>query len=135
MILDFTEFRRVVENHLSANFTTCPVQYENTQLDKEGLTEWVAVFDKPVFSESTGMGETSALTGGVLIIPIFTPLGTGTERSRQIAEALAAVLGNQELSGVALGAPELHNAPNNESWYQQNLQVPYIAVMGQETFC
>jgi len=135
MILDFTEFRRVVENHLNANYSTTAIQYENTGLDKEGLTEWVAVFDKPTFAESTGMGETSALTGGVLILPIFTPVGTGTERSRQIAEALAAVLGDTDLGGVSLGTPELHGAPKNESWYQQNLQVPYVAVMGQDSLC
>ena len=134
-MLDYTEFRRLVENQLNTYYSTTAIQLENTVLDKDGLTEWVAVFDKPTFAESTGMGESSYLIGGILVIPIFTPIGSGTERSRQIAESLVAVIGDTTLGGIILGTPELHSAPNNESWYQQNLQVPYVAVMGQESQC
>lgn len=134
-VLDYTEFRRLVENKLSESYSATAIQYENTVLDKDGLTEWVAVFDKPTFIESTGMGETSALTEGILIIPIFTPIGTGTERSRAIAEALETVLANTDIGGISLGNAELHPAAPNESWFQQNLQVPYIAVMGQDSSC
>jgi len=131
-MLDFTEFRRLIETHLQDNFSTCPIKFENVPIKREGLVNWIAVFDKPTFAQSTGFGETSALTGGVLIIQIFTPLDTGTEVSRSIADELAELIGNKELFGIALSVPELHSAPGNNEYFQQNLQIPYLTVLGQE---
>jgi|LGVD01.1.fsa_nt_gb hypothetical protein len=135
MILDFTVLREIVESYLHDNFTLCQVKYENVPLDTSKLDEWIAVFDKPTFSESTGLGMQSALTGGVLVFQIFTPRGTGTQRAREIANELVSLFGEESISGVALLTPELHSVPNNESWHQKNLQVPYLAIMGQEITC
>jgi len=135
MILDFTEFRRVIENYIKANYTETAIKYENVDLDTSDLDEFIAVFDKPSFAESTGMGETSSLTGGNLIIQIFTPLNTGTDRAREIADILATALDGEVISGVALSTPELHASPNSTEWYQTVLQIPYITVMGQESLC
>lgn len=132
-ILDFTEMRRIVEDTLKTSFTSCSIQFENVTLNKSDLTEWVAVFDAQSFSDSTGFKEVAAYTKGVVIIAIFTPLNTGTERSRQLAEDLSTILANKNIEGVQFDTPELHNAAPNETWFQQNLHVPYSVVLGQDS--
>lgn len=134
-MLDYTEVRRIFESYLKTYFTTCKIKFENVPLDTSELLEWIAIFDKPISAESTGMQETTALTTGVLIIQIFTPIDTGTERSREIAEILATLLGDENLSGISLATPELHNASPDPSFFQQNLIVPYSLVMGQTETC
>lgn len=137
-MLDYTEFRRLTETYLRDNFTTCPIKLENLPLptkDGKGPSSYIAVFDAPAYAESTGMGETTALKGGTTIIQIFVPLNTGTEFTRAIAQELADLLENENLGGIAYGVSELHPAPKSDSWYQSNLQIPYVLVTGPNDYC
>lgn len=137
-MLDFTSIRRIVEETFSNNFSACPVKFENTTLPKavgKAPKEYIAIFDNPAYSDSTGMGETTYLNAGIVIIQIFTPINTGTERSRAIAQLISDFLSSQSIEGMEFGTPELHPAPKNDSWYQQNLNIPYTVVMGQPFSC
>lgn len=133
-MIDYTTGRAVIEKHLKDNFTTCGIKYENVPLDVKGRDSWIAVFDKPAVSTSLEFGDdTPYLSGGSLIINIFTPLDIGTKLSRAIAQELANLIGQKELGGFIFQEPELHPvvSRNEATWYQVNLVIPYQTVMGQ----
>lgn len=137
-MLDYTEQRRVVESYIKDNFATCAIKFENLPLpavDGKGPTSYIAIFDKPSFAESTGMGEVTAHKGGTTIIQIFVPLNTGTALTRSIAQELADLLENKVVGGISYDVSELHPAPKSDSWYQSNLQIPYVMISGQEPYC
>lgn len=133
-MLDYTEQRRLVESYIGDNFTLCPIKFENLPLpttDGKGPTSYIAIFDKPSFAESTGMGETSAHKGGIVVVQIFVPLNTGTQLTREIAQSLADLLESTAIGGIHFDVSELYAAPKSDSWYQSNLQIPYVMVSGQ----
>ncbi len=132
-MLDLTTSRSIVEKYLGTNFTTCPIRFENVGMPEEAAT-WISLTDKQDISGSTGLGETSAVINGSLIIGIFTILGIGTTTARSIAEELSDLLGNQELEGIAFQEPIFHGSPGGNSdipWYQMNLVIPYTSILGQ----
>lgn len=133
-MLDLTQFRESIESEIDDNYSATPVKFENVELDLEDAENWVAVFDKPAFSQSTGMGEKSYWLGGELIIQIFTPLGSGTKGARTIGQELSDLLSSVTIEGISMDTPMLIPAPKNEHWYQMNLHIPYVAVMGQNTY-
>lgn len=138
-MLDYTAQRRLIETEIDTNFSTCPVLFENVGVPPESnVPAWVSVVDKASFSDATGIGEQSFLTGGAIILAIFVPKGSGTELARSIAQELADLLANQEIGGIQLHAPEFHGSPGvdrENPWYQMNLIIPYTAVMGQPISC
>lgn len=133
-MLDLTTSRSIVESYLGSNFTTCPIRRENVGLPKK-IPTWISLQDKQNLSESTGMGEESALVRGTLIIGIFHLRGEGTLTHRAIAQELSDLLGGQELEGITFQEPIFHGSPGsgdpNISWYQMNLVIPYTSVLGQ----
>ncbi len=134
-MIDYTTIREIIESEIADNFTLCPVKYENVPLSDNSVDDYIEIFDRQSFSESTGMGDTSIHMGGVLIINIFTELNTGTARGRLIAQTLSDLLQSKNIEGLSLGVPELRPAEPNESWYQHNLLIPYTTVTGNVDGC
>lgn len=138
-MLDFTEQRRLIESEISNNFSLCPVLFENVGVPPENdVPAWVSVVDKASFSDQTGFGEPSFLTGGAIILAIFVPKGSGTALARTIAKNLADILASKEIGGISLHQPEFHGSPGidkDNPWYQMNLIIPYTAIMGQTISC
>jgi hypothetical protein len=134
-MIDFTEIRRIFEVFIADNFSTCPVQEENTPLVTEGLPAWIALYEKSSFSESTGMGETAYHLGGVLTIKIFTTLGTGTATARAIAKDLSDLFNDTDISGIMMENPELYSGPDDKHWYRHQLIIRYSTITGQESQC
>lgn len=132
-MIDYTELRSQVESYIADNFDTCPIKFENVNISVSTTDTWIAIFDKVDYSTSMGMGEDVYMSGGLLTIQIFTPLGQGTQVSRSIANELTVILSNVSVGDMTFEPPELRPAPQNESWYQQNLIFPYTVLMGQES--
>jgi hypothetical protein len=134
-MLDLTTSRSIVENHLEANFTSCFVRYENVGLPPEDKV-WLAVFDKQVLSESTGMGELQMMVNGSLIFQIFTPRNIGTAEARTIAQELSDLFANKEVESINFQESVFHGSPGvgdkEIPWYQMNLVIAYTGIMGQE---
>lgn len=138
-MLDYTTQRRLIEEEIDTNFSTCPILFENVGIPPEAnIPAWVSVVDKASFSNATGLGEASFLTGGAIILAIFVPKGSGTALARSIAQELSDLLANKDIGGITLNQPEFHGSPGvdrENPWYQMNLIIPYVAVMGQSISC
>lgn len=134
-MIDFTEIRRILEKFLQDNFTLCPVKEENTPLDTTDLKNWIAVFDRTDFSESTGMGETAYHLGGQITIRIYSRLNTGTADARFIAQELTNLFNSTEISGIVMQTPELYPGAENKHWYEHQLIIKYTTITGQDPQC
>ncbi len=132
-MIDFTVARRLFENYLKLNFTTVPIQNENTRIES-GTEAYIALTDVGGESQSMGMGTDIFRVDGGFVIQIYTPLGSGTEQSRELASELAELLVNANLSGFTFTTPQLDTFGQVEEadYYQQNLTVPYVFFYGQD---
>ncbi len=133
-MLDLTTSRSIVESYIGTNFTTCPFRRENVGVPNETET-WISLQDKQNVVNPTGMGESTMVAGGNLIIGIYHLRGEGTKVHRTIAQELSDLLGNQEIEGMVFQEPVFHGSPGdgeNISWYQMNLVIPYTSILGQE---
>lgn len=63
---------------------------------------------------------------GVLVVSIFTPLGAGDGRARELADEAATILRGITVSGVTLQAPGLRRIGKSGPWLQHNLNTPYF---------
>ena len=135
-MIDYTSVRRSIENHVRDNFTEVDVQYENTRIPE--ADEYVALFDQEGDAEVTEIGGGVSMVKGGIIIQIFTQLGDGTDRSREIASILTNMLNGLQTDVLTFGSAVLASIGQTEGidYYQQNLTVPYTyAYAGNENLC
>ncbi len=134
-IIDYTTVRRYVENYINDNYTTTPVQFENTSIDVDVVKEFISITDVTGETESM-IGSLAILTHGGIIIQIFTELGAGTNRGREIASELANLLNSESFSNFNFTTPQFESFGQVEDadFYQCNLTVPYVYAYGAEEF-
>lgn len=135
-MIDYTAVRRSIEKHIDANFTEVAVQYENTRIPE--ADEFVALFDQEATADVTEVGGSVSMVKCGLIIQIFTPLGEGTERSREIASLLTNMLNGLQTDVLTFESAVLSSVGQTEGidFYQQNLTIPYTyAYAGNEILC
>jgi len=134
-MIDYTAPRRAIEVYLNTNFTTVPIHFENVAVDDSvDLTSgYIAITDTGTESISMGMQEEVTHVNGMVVIQIYTVLGSGTQTSRSIASELETLLAGEDLSGLQLGEPVLESfgQVDGADFYQQNLTFPYQFFYGQ----
>jgi hypothetical protein len=132
-MIDYTELRRTIEVFISSNFSDVPVRFENTFLTKED-EEHISILDSGDLTSEPlemGMGAPS-LMSGLLTIEIFTYVGKGTQKARQIASSLDTIF-NDSIDGITFDERELRSVgvENDAPFYKHVLNVPYKYFYGQ----
>ena len=137
MLIDFTITRQIVEKFLMDNFTECPIQYENIPLPEDNPKEYIAVFDKVNTNFHDTLQSTSSPCKGVIIIQIFTQLGTGTQRAREIGSLLSSLLGAKSIDSIAFQNGSLFGVPTSpkDVYYQHSINFEYTFIYGQNNVC
>ena len=132
-MIDYTAPRRALEMYVDANFNMVPVLFENIKPNRDLDGGYIDFTDIGTTTENLGMGEDVYSVRGQIIIRIFTPLGSGTQKGRQIATALDTLLTGQDLSGLKLEVPlfESFGEQPGVDWFQQNLTFNYQYFYGQ----
>lgn len=131
-MIDYTVVRREIESYIDANFNTVPMKFENTLLASID-TEHITVEDGDLSRNRLDVSDPIvSQVEGTLIIGIFTQVGIGTERGREIASELDSLLVNYN-SDIALSGSLLVSAGNvaESNLFRHNLSVPYTYVYGQ----
>lgn len=135
-MIDYTSVRRSLETHIADNFSEVPVQYENRRIDR--AKEFIALFDQEADSLVSEIAGGVSMVTGIVIIQIFTELGTGTERSREIASILANITNGLQTDVLSFQSAVLSSIGQVDGidYYQQNLTIPYTyAYAGNEIQC
>lgn len=132
-MIDYTEFRRQIENFIEANYTgSLPVRYENTTFQAAN-TEHISFRDLgDIAVEPMEIGGSINVSDGAFAIEILTALGEGTEKARLVATELDTMF-NIGLDNVAFRDRELKSVGEVDEapLYQHNLIVPYRYIYGQ----
>jgi len=128
-MIDYTSFRAAIEAYIKTNFTIVAVVYENTK-PPEG--ERIMISEADVSSEPFEMGSNTRLVHGSLIIDIDTKYGAGTNKAKQIASRLAAILIPECIVGVSFEEPEFSSVGKLEGadLYRHNFVIPYWYLYG-----
>lgn len=120
--------RAAVESRFTAQWTGTPmahVVFDNLAYTPVQGTPYVRVSIRPGTSERITIGSREHRTVGVIIIQIFTPVGTGTADARAMADQAAAIFRDQEFGGLLCRSPSIQNVGQSTDWTQFNVTVPY----------
>ena len=86
-MIDYTEPRRALEMYVDTNFTTVPVAFENLAIDPS-LTDitggYIDIVDIGSSNQKMDLVGDESQVIGFIAIRIYTPLGGGTQKGRQI---------------------------------------------------
>jgi hypothetical protein len=126
MLLDYTLIRRAAESTLAAQYFDTKIQFENIQL-AEKVDEFIALRDQAGESQPISLDNQTGMLVGTLFVDIYTPIGSGTERARKIANSVANILSGKDIDGISFGPASLYTLGvlENTKWYVHSLHVPY----------
>lgn len=131
-VIDYTSVRRLIETFLNDNYSSTVIQYENTYVDVVNVSEYISINDVTSDTYPTDMGGGTITVHGAIVIQIYTELGSGTQRGREIASELTDLFKSESLSGLNLTVPEFNSFGQVEGadYYQHNLTIPYVYAYG-----
>lgn len=129
-MIDYTVFRRYVEEYLEAHSTLIIVK-ENTFAD-DNMIDFVRVIDKSIDSNQLEMGEDLQLSKRALVFKIYNPQGTGTDKARSMASEIANMVSEMNTDDIQFLPPEFDSEGIDEdtSFYVHSLIIPYFNVTG-----
>lgn len=124
--MSISNLRLNIESHLSTNFTTYPIKYENVAFETPTNSPWVACHIKRNKLPTPELNQASYEVNGILIFQVFTPLNSGTVTSNAILDQLAGLYNDQIISNIWFHDADITDVGNGETWYQVNLSIPFI---------
>jgi len=127
--MDYVDVRKEIEMYLDTNFTSTPIQFENTIIaaSSDSIEEFIALTISDASTETPAMGSTSSMVTGLLTVQVFTKLGTGTQRARTLYDELKTLLLGVTINGLSFKAP-IHTSVGQveeSQHYQTNLDCTF----------
>lgn len=118
--------RLALSSHLKTNFTTIPIKWENRPFDQD-IKEFVEIFIRPGKATPTSISNTqiSYERIGLLILSVFTPKGTGTDRNKEIADELEELFLKETIGQSTFNESEYIPVGEIEERYRGNLLLYY----------
>lgn len=126
--MSFDLERQNIEQRLLDNFTACPIQFENIDLNTQGLTNWVALEIEHGRGQKISLappGQGLFRQTGVIQISVFQKPGTGSKMVKSLADQIAGIFRDAEFDGIHCREPYLHRVGDADGWYQIMVLVPY----------
>ena len=118
--------------------TTTPISYDNLPFDVP-LTNWVRleVWDGDATKASLGTGVQLRRSSGTVFITIYSVLSQGSKPARDLADQVATVFRDIQLSGLIFFEPsvkrlgEVYHTGGGDrgstaQWYQIIVSIPFI---------
>lgn len=126
--MSFDTIRQLIEGEISNSWVTTPVEYENIELDKDNLSEYISVNIVDNSAKQATLGENgSYIVVGVLIVSTFTPKGKGSSRSRVLADLLSEIFRAKKVGNITFKVPKGYRVRSDSSYYQYNVAIPFYA--------
>lgn len=130
---DYTTVRQVVEQTIDEQYSVLPIVFENVKLGSDNAEHITIVDEGEIVVTQLEMGSDIKKAESELVIGIFTALGTGTEKAKQVARDLDNIF-NRDINGIYFKERQLMTVGEREGspFYQHNLIVPYVHFYGQD---
>lgn len=123
--MSIASLRPAIETHLSTNFTTYPIKYENISFKPPTNSPWIACHIKRSRLPTPEVNQGSYEVLGILMIQIFTPLHSGMVTSNAIADTLASLYNDKTISNIWFRDADIIDVGESDTWYQVHLSIPF----------
>lgn len=121
--MSFDALRAAIEQRMSDNWVVTDIAYPNVAFDAP-KDAWVRL---NILQGETVRRNINAQKKyqGVIIVQVFTLLGTGTMLGRSLADDVVALFEDARFSGVVCEIASLTDAGPSEDWHQINVSIPF----------
>jgi hypothetical protein len=132
--MSYNTIRAAIEGRIAtemAKAPSYPVSYQNAPFTPPNGTPWLQVFLR-LGDNSYATLKTINRQTGVLVVNVYTPVGTGTGANFTIAERIRALFDRQTISGIifdAASGPAQVTPASPEPYYQTQLTVTFEAYL------
>jgi hypothetical protein len=132
--MSYNTIRAAIEGRIAAEMAKAPsylVSYQNAPFTPPNGTPWLQVFLR-LGDNSYATLKTINRQTGVLVVNVYTPVGTGTGANFTIAERIRALFDRQTISGIifdAASGPAQVTPASPEPYYQTQLTVTFEAYL------
>jgi len=120
--MNFGEIVKVCEKHLSDNWSTTEIAFDNADFDVP-TDAWLRCFLRPVLTENVALGGLAKRDYASFWIQVFIPLNIGSGLAYEYAAILEALFSNIVIDGVNFYAAETHRVGDEgNGWFQLNVR-------------
>jgi len=132
--MSYNTIRAAIEGRIAAEMAKAPsypVSYQNAPFTPPNGAPWLQVFLR-LGDNSYATLKTINRQTGVLVVNVYTPVGTGTGANFTIAERIRALFDRQTISGIifdAASGPAQVTPASPEPYYQTQLTVTLEAYL------
>lgn len=127
--MSLDSLRQTIEVHLSTNFTSYPIKYENIPFDAPDNASWVACHIKRNILPTPELDTATYEIKGLLILQVFTPLNSGMVTSNTITNTLAGLYNNSKaIASLWFDDADITDVGKSDVWYQVNISVPFTFI-------
>jgi hypothetical protein len=103
-----------------------PIAWPNVDYAPTVGVPWVRFNVIPGESGRAALGKDFVRHVGVIMIQIFTPLGSGEMTARDLADEVTDIYRGAMLSGFRFGEPSIsRTGPDGEGWFMATATIPY----------
>ena len=126
--MSFSSLRSTIESHFSNNWSHTPVEYDNVPLNLDNVKEYVSLVILETKSAQTSLGPDGEYTiSGFVVVSIYTARGTGTNRSKQLADYVANIFRGVKIDSTLFFTPSGSKIHNRTAYFQFNITAPFSA--------
>jgi hypothetical protein len=133
--MNFDDERRAIEARFSANYSSTQIKFDNLEFSPPANASWVALSilnGDPITASIGTTGNSSRLTrfSGIVQIDIYTPEGSGTKSSRDLADVISAIFNQVQFSAGLSGTiqcrvPSYTELGIDDGWFHAVMSVAY----------
>jgi hypothetical protein len=122
--MSFVDERLAIENRLQEFWNYTPIAWENVDFDIPNNSDWIRLNILNGDSGYTALGGLKRHTG-VLLIQVFTPVNTGTNKVREYSDTIANIFDSRSFSDIVCDVASVQNIGADDGFHQVNVTIPY----------
>lgn len=118
--------QKAILSHLAANWTTTPVAYPNAAYKPVTGAAWLEarVIRQDAFNVDL-VPNRRVRHPGLVSLTLHVPANQGDGAALEMADTLAAVFRNRNVSGCLFRAPTVRPVGTDGAWYRVQVDAPY----------
>ena len=122
--MSFVNERLAIEDRLQEYWSYTDIAWVNVDFDVPNNKDWIKL------NILNGSSSYRAINGlkrhaGVILIQVFTPVNTGTNKVREYSDTIASIFDSKTFSDVVCDVASIVTIGADDRFYQVNVTIPY----------
>jgi hypothetical protein len=122
--MSFVDERLSIENRLQEFWNYTPVAWENVDFDIPNNSDWIRLNILNGSSNYRAIDYKKRHTG-VILIQVFTPVNTGTNKVREYSDTIASIFDSRTFSDIVCDVASVQNIGADDGFHQVNVTIPF----------